>query len=100
MLDIVVIEEIEANAFSTQLAHFFDPQKHFLAWHPNDGEPSIDHDPADLSRIPGIHHLQARGITIMTGTDPQDVTLDGEVRGQTPAHVCLANERLRVMVPR
>ncbi len=100
LLDIVVIEEIEANVFSTQLAHFFDPQKQFLPWHPNDGEPSIDHDPADLSRIPGIHHLQARGITIMTGTDPQDVTLDGEVRGQTPAHVCLASERLRVMVPR
>jgi diacylglycerol kinase (ATP) len=100
LLDIVVIEEVEANVFSTQLARFFDPQKQFLAWHPNGGEPSIDHDPADLSHIPGIHHLQARGITIMTGTDPQDVTLDGEVRGQTPAHICLANERLRVMVPR
>lgn len=100
LLDIVVIEEIEANGISTKLAQFFDPQKQFLTRQPNGGEPSIDHDPADLSRIPGIHHLQARGITIMTGTDPQDVTLDGEVRGQTPAHVCLANERLRVMVPR
>jgi diacylglycerol kinase family enzyme len=62
-------------------------------------EPSNNHNPADLSRIPGIHHLQAQSITITTGADPQDVTLDGEVRGQTPMHIRLANERLRVMVP-
>jgi len=52
-----------------------------------------------LTGIPGIHHLQAQGVTITTHADPRDVTLDGEVRGQTPAHVRLAEQRLRVIVP-
>jgi len=99
LLDIVILEEIAAKSLSTKLAQFFDLQKPPLAPQPDDEEPSNNHNPADVSRIPGIHHLQAQSITITTGADPQDVTLDGEVRGQTPMHIRLANERLRVMVP-
>jgi diacylglycerol kinase (ATP) len=99
LLDIVVIEESATQGLSTKLAQFFDQQK-LPFTSPTNGEvPSIVHNPADVSHIPGIHHLQARSITITTGSDPQDVTLDGEVRGQTPAHIYLANERLRVIVP-
>jgi diacylglycerol kinase family enzyme len=54
---------------------------------------------AELTGIPGVHHVQAQGVNITTQADPQDVTLDGEVRGQTPIHVCMADERLRVIVP-
>ena len=99
LLDIVVIEEVSARGLSAKLAQFFDPQKLSLAPQPNGEASSIGHNPADLSHTPGIHHLQAQGITIITGADPQDVTLDGEVRGQTPTHVCLANEPLQVRVP-
>jgi diacylglycerol kinase family enzyme len=99
LLDIIILEEVEAHALSTKLAQFFDPQKMPTVSSTRGEEASIVHNPADVSRIPGIHHLQAQGITITTGSDPQDVTLDGEVRGQTPAHIRLANERLRVIVP-
>ena len=100
LLDIVVIEEIVTRKLSTKLAQFFDLQKQSIAPESSEDSSSFAHNPADLSRIPGIHHLQAQGITISTEADPQDVTLDGEVRGQTPMHVRLASERLRVMVPR
>jgi len=100
LLDIVVIEEIVTRKLSTKLAQFFDMQKQSIAPESSKDSSSFAHNPADLSRIPGIHHLQAQGITISTEADPQDVTLDGEVRGQTPMHVRLASERLRVMVPR
>ena len=55
--------------------------------------------PAELTGIPGIHHLQARGVTITTRADPQDATLDGEVRVQTPLQVQVADEPLNVVVP-
>ena len=100
LLDIVVIEEIVTRKLSTKLAQFFDLQKQSIAPESSEDSSSFAHNPADLSHIPGIHHLQAQGITISTEADPQDVTLDGEVRGQTPMHVHLASERLRVMVPR
>ena len=35
----------------------------------------------------------------MTSADPRDATLDGEVRGQTPMYVHVADEQLRVKVP-
>ena len=95
-----MIEEIVTRKLSTKLAQFFDMQKQSIAPESSKDSSSFAHNPADLSRIPGIHHLQAQGIIISTEADPQDVTLDGEVRGQTPMHVRLANERLRVMVPR
>ena len=57
------------------------------------------HHPAELSGIPGMHHVQALGVTITTSADPRDVTFDGEVRGQTPIYVHVADKLLRVRMP-
>jgi diacylglycerol kinase family enzyme len=103
LLDVVVIEDIELASLSTAFAQLFNslsPQSQRPPLQPGSREQPTVHHPAELTGIPGIHHLQAQGITITTKADPQDVTLDGEVRGQTPMHVHLAPERLRVTVPR
>ena len=92
LLDIVVIEEIELSKLNEVLAHF-------LISFRQDHAPNDDRHPAELSGIPAIHHFQARGAMISTNADPRDVTLDGEVRGQTPIYTRMANERLRVVVP-
>ncbi|MEO6890999.1 MAG: diacylglycerol kinase family protein [Ktedonobacteraceae bacterium] len=100
LLDIIVIDNIDFRDISIALARLFTPREQQV-------EPSADnphehlllHHPAELSGIPGIHHMRARGVTITTDADPRDVTLDGEVRGQTPIQVSVANERLRVTVP-
>jgi diacylglycerol kinase (ATP) len=95
LLDIVVFEEANVvKNLSAALAHLVDSQQPALP------QAGTGHHPADLSQLPGIHHIQARGVMIATSTDPQDVTLDGEVRGQTPAFVRVADEQLRVIVPR
>jgi len=99
MLDIVVIEEIELGKFSKILARFFGPKQTAEANTSSEEDQLFTHHPAELSGMPGIHHLQARGVMITTNADPRDVTLDGEVRGQTPMYVHVAEERLRVMVP-
>jgi|SRR5579859_452083 len=48
-----------------------------------------------------ITHIAENGLMlgIATGADPRDVTLDGEVRGQTPMYVHVASEQLKVMGP-
>ena len=99
LLDIVVIEDIDLGELSATITQFFSPQKQLLTPPPNWRERHAGHLPAELTGIPGIHHLQARGVTITTNADPQDATLDGEVRGQTPMFVRLANKRLQVVVP-
>ena len=103
LLDVVVIEDIDLEHLSIRLAQLFNsggqqpsiPQvrqeNHFS--HPR-------HHPGELTGIPGIHHLQARGVVVTTNADPQDATLDGEVRGQTPIYAHVADERLKVLVPR
>ncbi len=93
LLDIIVIEEIELTRLNAALARFFNSRGQDRA--SNDDQ----RHPADLSVIPGIHHFQARGTLISTNADPRDVTLDGEVRGQTPIYTHMADERLRVVVP-
>ncbi len=99
LLDIIVVEDIDLNNLNTTLSQFFSRSEHHpdapQAWH----ERYPDLNPAELTGIPGIHHVQARAVTITTSTDPQDVTLDGEVRGQTPVSVQVAAERLYVVVP-
>jgi diacylglycerol kinase (ATP) len=57
------------------------------------------HHSAELSGVPGIHHVQARGVTIMTNSDPQNATFDGELPGQRPMYVHVADEQLLVKVP-
>jgi len=99
LLDIVVIEEMDLGKFGRIVAHFFGPKENAgttLA----KSEKRFTHHPGELTGIPGIHHVQARGVTIMTSADPRDATLDGEVRGQTPMYVHVAEERLRVKVPK
>jgi diacylglycerol kinase (ATP) len=96
LLDIVVFEaaDIVKNLGMT-FVHLLDPHRQ---------ESHLDgptrHLPTDMSRLPGIHHIQARAVTLTTAADPQDVTLDGEVRGQTPALVRVSSEQLRVIVAR
>ena len=98
LLDIVVIEQMDVGTLGKSIAHVFRPRRH--AETPvSSGEKRTFTHPAELSGIPGIHHVQARGVTITTSADPRDATLDGEVRGQTPMDVHVADEQLRVKVP-
>jgi diacylglycerol kinase (ATP) len=99
LLDIVVIEEMDIGKIGSIVAHFFGPKENEGVTLVN-GEKHFTHHPAELTKIPGIHHVQARGVTITTSADPRDATLDGEVRGQTPMYVHVADERLRVKVPK
>lgn len=99
LLDIVVIEEMDIGKFGRIIARFFGPKDHADTSLSNDEQQTFTHHPAELTAMPGIHHLQARGVTITTSADPRDATLDGEVRGQTPMYVHVADERLQVMVP-
>lgn len=98
-LDIVIIEDVNPDELGNHLAQLFHLQEKAA----EDTAPQHQHNPllraANLSDIPGIHHFQARGVSVSTTIDPQDVTLDGEVRGQTPIQVRLAEKRLRVLVP-
>ena len=99
LLDIVVIEQMEIGTLGKSIAHFFGPKENAETPLSNGEKQTFTHHPAELTGIPGIHHVQARGVTIMTSADPRDATLDGEVRGQTPMYVHVADERLRVKVP-
>ena len=102
LLDIVVIEEFEPGRLNSALARLFSTHLHddtFNNIGRNEQAYTWKHHPANLTPVPGLHHLQARGVLISTNADPRDVTLDGEVRGQTPIYVQVAEERLRVMGP-
>jgi diacylglycerol kinase (ATP) len=101
LLDIVVIEAIEFVKLSNIIAHFFGrkgKENEETSPSTTDKQP-FTHHPAELTDIPGIHHLQAQGVTITTSADPRDATLDGEVRGQTPIYAHVADKRLQVMIP-
>ena len=99
LLDIVVLEQMDMGTLGKNIARSFAPKKQTLA-PPASGETrTFTHHPAELSGIPGMHHVQARGVTITTNADPKEVTFDGEVRGHTPIYVYVAYERLRVRIP-
>jgi diacylglycerol kinase family enzyme len=96
LLDIVVVQDFDRTALSSSLAAWlFGNKESSPTAFPH---PARSH-PADLIPLPGIAHIQARGVTIATDADPQDATCDGEVRGQTPLHVQTAKKRVRVLVP-
>jgi diacylglycerol kinase family enzyme len=99
LLDIVVIEDIDLEDLSTTIGQFFDPQKPHPVLPPGREKVRMGYHPAELTGIPGIHHLRASSVIIKTNADPRDAALDGEVRGQTPMRVNVAKERLRVIVP-
>jgi len=100
LLDIVVIENISLERMNMAIAQLFhlwqSPER-------RKAEPEVEPAPsrhrAELSGIPGLHHFQATSVLIQTGADPQDVTLDGEIRGQTPVQASLADKRLCVILP-
>ncbi|HZS75586.1 MAG TPA: diacylglycerol kinase family protein [Ktedonobacteraceae bacterium] len=100
LLDIVVIEELELGRLGQILGRFFGAHNAHSA--EEDLPPETNgtkHHAGELTGLPGIHHIQAKGVIISTDHDPRDVTLDGEVRGQTPIYVHLADARLRIIVP-
>jgi diacylglycerol kinase (ATP) len=97
LLDVVVIEEIDLGKLNAALTLFFSSLRREHA--PGADNSPLRAHPAELSVIPGIHHFQTTGVLISTSADPRDATLDGEVRGQTPIYVYMAEERLRVVVP-
>lgn len=99
LLDIVVIEERGRGYLNKRLAEFFHSESHVSARLTRTHAPSPTRHLEELTGIPGIHHLQARGVTITTSTDPQDATLDGEVRAQTPLQVQVADEPMHIVVP-
>jgi diacylglycerol kinase (ATP) len=95
LLDIVIVHGIDWKEIAEALTRFFG---HGDAKAVEAAEQQIHH-PAELTVIPGLHHLRAAGVKISTDSDPSDATLDGEVRAQTPLQVRIAAERLRVLVP-
>ncbi len=99
LLDIVVLEQMDMGAFGKSLARYFGPKGQAVAPLAKGERRMSTHHPAELSGIPGLHHVQAREVTITTSADPRDVTLDGEVRGQTPMDVHVADTRLRARIP-
>ncbi|HET9920213.1 MAG TPA: diacylglycerol kinase family protein [Ktedonobacteraceae bacterium] len=102
LLDIVVIEDIDPANLSNAVARLFNqpvpaqaqPAQPESLWH----LPHPLRNPAELTGVPGIHHVQAQAVTITTSIDPLDATLDGEVRGQTPLEAHVAEQRLKVLV--
>jgi len=99
LLDIVVIEQMDVGTLGKSIAHLYEPRGHAETPLSPGEKRTYTYHPAELSGIPGIHHVQARGVTITTNTDPRDATFDGEVRGHTPIYVHVAAEQLRVKVP-
>jgi diacylglycerol kinase family enzyme len=99
LLDIVVIEQMDVGTLGTSIAQFFGPKEHTGLSLPTGKKRTSRHHPAELTGVPGIHHVQARGVMITTSADPQDATLDGEVLGQTPMYVYVADQPLRVRMP-
>jgi diacylglycerol kinase family enzyme len=99
LLDIVVVEEFDIDRLATNLTSFFHRIEPPLAVPSNIFHQDQRLLQAERSYIPGLHHVQARGVQINTNIDPQDLTLDGEIRGQTPAAARLAEQRQQVLIP-
>ena len=99
LLDIVVFEQMDMGTLGKNIARSFVPKKHTVPPLSPGEARSSTHHPAELTGIPGMHHVQAAGVTITTSADPREVTFDGEVRGQTPIYVHVADMLLRVRIP-
>jgi diacylglycerol kinase (ATP) len=99
LLDIVVFEQMDMGTLGKNIARSFAPKKHTVAPLSPEETRTSTHHPAELTSIPGMHHVQARGVTITTSADPREVTFDGEVRGKTPIYVYVADKQVKVRVP-
>lgn len=100
VLDIVVFEEAGLGQLNARLATYFQssPLPAVTRGAQRGTESFLQHS-AGLTGLPGIHHLQARGIVISSAHDPQPATLDGEICAQTPLHVRLLRHCLPIYVP-
>jgi diacylglycerol kinase (ATP) len=92
LLDIIIIEDVDLVQLSGEIAQLLRRPA---------AQPSQEHhlsmlEKAELTGIPGVHHIRARAFAISTTDDPQDITLDGEIRSQTPAYVRMADKQLAV----
>jgi diacylglycerol kinase (ATP) len=99
LLDIVIVEEFDFDRLAISLASFFHHPEQSSSDPVNAFQQDERLQQAERSHIPGLHHVQAKGVSINTHIDPQDLTLDGEIRGQTPAFARIAEQRLHVLVP-
>ncbi len=99
LLDIVVFEQMDMGTLGKNIARSFALRKHTVTPLTPGETRTSTHHPAELTGIPGMHHVQALGVTITTSADPRDATFDGEVRGHTPIYVHVADKQLRVRVP-
>jgi diacylglycerol kinase (ATP) len=99
LLDIVVLEQMDMGTLGKNIARSFAPKKQAVAPMLPGEKRTFTHHPAELSGIPGMHHVQAAGVTITTSAHPKEVTFDGEVRGRTPIYVHVAENQLRVRIP-
>jgi diacylglycerol kinase (ATP) len=99
LLDIIIVEAIELQGLIADFGKLFNTETALGT----SGQAGYTQqsllEAAYLTGIPGIHHIQAHSVTISTNNDPEDVTLDGEIRGQTPIHIQMANTPLQVIVP-
>ena len=93
LLDIVVFEQMDMGTLGKNIARSFAPKKQTVAPLAPGETRTSTHHPAELTGIPGMHHVQARGVTITTSADPREATFDGEVRGHTPIYVHVADKR-------
>jgi diacylglycerol kinase (ATP) len=98
LLDIVVFEQMDMGTFGKNIARSFATRKQTISPLTPGETRTATHHPAELTGIPGMHHVQALGVKITTSADPHDVTFDGEVRGHTPMYVHVADKQVRVRV--
>jgi diacylglycerol kinase (ATP) len=99
LLDIVVFEQMDMGTLGKNIARSFAPRKHTVASLSPGETRTSPHHPAEITGIPGMHHVQAAGVTITTSADPREATFDGEVRGHTPIYVYVADQPVKVRMP-
>lgn len=99
-LNLVVFEETSRSQLARRMLRFFLSRDHRSPDKQSWQARYPDLLPAQFTALPGIHHLQARSVTIFTENEPQPVTLDGEVSTQTPVEARVAEEQLELLVPK
>ena len=98
-LDIVVVEDADPPDLLSRIARFFSRKAQRPVHHGKEYAHSLALLTAERTDIPGIHHLQAHSVTITTPGRQQEITLDGEIRAQTPITASVADESVCLMVP-
>ena len=107
LLDIVVIEALEPRLLREtveRLLAALGALMDRLTSSPAPSSQSPEDDSLLLTEeaarfaLPGVRHYQARSVRIEAPTGIE-MTLDGEIAARTPAEVCLARDRVRIMIP-